>query len=110
MTHRTTITLDDEVYLFLNDIAGDNRSAYINELLKQERKNFLKQALIKANQEEAADLDYQEELQAWENTLSDGLSNDWFQAARDLLDRSGTGQGRGNQEIKTVCHHSERPG
>lgn len=42
MTHRTTITLDDEVYLFLNDIAGDNRSAYINELLKQERKNFLK--------------------------------------------------------------------
>ena len=76
MTHRTTITLDDEVYLFLNDIAGDNRSAYINELLKQERKNFLKQALIKANQEEAADLDYQEELQAWENTLSDDLSND----------------------------------
>jgi len=45
-------------------------------LLKQERKNFLKQALIKANQEEAANLDYQEGLQAWENTLSDGLSND----------------------------------
>ena len=76
MTHRTTITLDDEAYLFLNDIAGDNRSAYINELLKQERKNFLKQALIKANQEEAADLDYQAELKTWENTLSDGLSND----------------------------------
>jgi len=76
MTHRTTITLDDEVYLFLNDIAGDNRSAYINELLKQERKNFLKQALIKANQEEAVDLDYQAELKVWENTASDGLSND----------------------------------
>ncbi|OQW38878.1 MAG: CopG family transcriptional regulator [Proteobacteria bacterium SG_bin4] len=76
MTHRTTITLDDEAYLFLNDIAGDNRSAYINELLKQERKNFLKQALIKANQEEADDLGYKEELKAWENTLSDGLSND----------------------------------
>lgn len=76
MTHRTTITLDDEAYLFLNDIAGNNRSAYINELLKQERKNFLKQALIKANQEEADDLGYQEELKAWENTLSDGLSND----------------------------------
>ncbi|MGZ0018561.1 type II toxin-antitoxin system MazE family antitoxin [Nitrosomonas sp. wSCUT-2] len=75
MTHRTTITLDDEAYLFLNDIAGDNRSAYINELLKQERKNFLKQALIKANQEEADDLGYQEELKAWENTLSDGLAN-----------------------------------
>ena len=76
MTHRTTITLDNEIYLFLNDIAGDNRSAYINELLKQERKNFLKQAVIKANQEEAADLDYQEELQAWENTVSDGLPDE----------------------------------
>ncbi|UJP04938.1 MAG: CopG family transcriptional regulator [Nitrosomonas sp.] len=71
MTHRTTITLDDEVYPFLNDIAGDNRNTYINELLKQERKNFLKQTLIKANQEKASDLGYQEELKAWEHTLSD---------------------------------------
>ena len=39
MTHRTTITLDDESFAFLNNIAGDNRSAYINELLKQERIN-----------------------------------------------------------------------
>lgn len=57
MTHRTTITLDDE-------------------LLRQERNNSLKQALIKANQEEAEDTDYQEELQSWESTLSDGLTND----------------------------------
>ena len=76
MTHRTTITLDDESYAFLNNIAGENRSAYINELLKQERKNHLKQALLKANQEEAEDSDYQQELKEWEETLSDGLSND----------------------------------
>lgn len=38
MTHRTTITLDDETFAFLNNIAGENRSAYINGLLKQERK------------------------------------------------------------------------
>ena len=50
MTHRATITLDDESFAFLNNIAGDNRSAYINELLKQERNNYLKQALLKANQ------------------------------------------------------------
>ena len=49
MTHRTTITLDDESFAFLNNIAGDNRSAYINELLKQECKNHLKQALLNAN-------------------------------------------------------------
>lgn len=76
MTHRTTITLDDESFAFLNDIAGDNRSAYINALLKQERNNFLKQALTKANLEESSDSDYQEELQAWESTLSDGLKHD----------------------------------
>ena len=69
MTHRTTITLDDEIFAFLNHVAGDNRSAYINQLLKQERNNLLKQALLKANREEAEDTDYQEELQIWENIL-----------------------------------------
>ena len=73
MTHRTTITLDDDSFAFLNSIAGDNRSAYINQLLKQARKNSLREALLKANQEEAEDADYQEELKAWDSTLSDGL-------------------------------------
>ncbi len=76
MTHRTTITLDDDSFAFLNSIAGDNRSAYINQLLKQQRKNSLKDALLKANQEEAEDKDYQEQLQEWNNTISDGLVND----------------------------------
>lgn len=76
MTHRTTITLDDESFIFLNSIAGENRSAYINELLKQERMNHLKQALLKANQEEAADSEYQDELKEWGTALSDGLTND----------------------------------
>ena len=74
MTHRTTITLDDEIFAFLNHVAGDNRSAYINELLRQERNNSLKQALLKANQEEAEDTDYQEELQSWESTHPMALS------------------------------------
>ena len=76
MTHRTTITLDDESFIFLNSIAGENRSAYINELLKQERMNHLKQALLKANQEEAADSEYHDELKEWDTALSDGLTND----------------------------------
>ncbi|HRN81366.1 MAG TPA: CopG family transcriptional regulator [Nitrosomonas europaea] len=76
MTHRVTITLDAETFAFLNDVAGSNRSAYVNQLLKQDRKNFLQAALRKANQEEAEDTNYQEELQAWESTLSDGLAND----------------------------------
>lgn len=76
MSHRATITLDDETFAFLKQVAGNNRSAYINQLLKQERKNFLKAALIKANQEEAQDTSYQEALQEWESTLSDGLTHD----------------------------------
>lgn len=74
MTHRVTITLDEESFEFLNDVASNNRSAYVNQLLKQERRNFLQAALRKANQEEAEDKNYQEELQAWDSTLSDGLT------------------------------------
>ncbi len=72
-----TITLDDEY-----NTAGGNRSAYINELLKQEHKNYLKQVLLKANQEEASDSDYQEELKEWDVTHTDGLPklsvNSWI--------------------------------
>jgi len=57
-------------------VASNNHSAYINQLLKQEHKNFLQTALRKVNQEEAEDTSYQEELQAWDSTLSDGLIND----------------------------------
>lgn len=76
MTHRTTITLDDESFTFLNKIAGGNRSAYINELLKHQRENYLKQSLLKANQEESQDPDYQSELSEWDITMYDGLNNE----------------------------------
>ncbi len=76
MAHRITITLDDDSFAFLNSVAGDNRSAYINQLLKQQRKNALKETLLKANQEEAEDKSYQEGLQEWDNAISDGIAND----------------------------------
>ena len=76
MTHRTTITLNNDSFAYLNSVAGNNRSAYINHLLNKERKNSLKKALLKANQEEAEDKDYQEELQEWDSTIEDGLTND----------------------------------
>lgn len=76
MTLRATITLDNDSYAFLNSVAANNRSAYINQLLKQARKDSLKEALIKANEEEAEDADYQEELKTWDTTLSDGLTRD----------------------------------
>ena len=74
MTHRATITLDDDAYAFLEASANGNRSAYINNLLKEEKQRVLEQQIMRANQEEAEDLAYQEELMNWEITLSDGLS------------------------------------
>ncbi len=74
MTKRATITLDDDAYAFLEASAGDNRSAYINKLLKEEKRRVLAKQIMRANQEEASDLAYQEELMDWDVTLSDGLS------------------------------------
>jgi predicted CopG family antitoxin len=74
MTNRATITLDDEAYAFLKASAGDNRSAYINKLLKEEKRRVLEKQIMRANEEEALDLAYQEELMNWDVTLSDGFS------------------------------------
>lgn len=73
MTHRATITLDEEAYAFLMSAAKDNRSGYINALLKREKERALDLALAKANTEEAQDALYQSELTDWDETLTDGL-------------------------------------
>ncbi len=74
MTERATFSLDKEAFAFLNMAAGRNKSAYINELLLKERQKSLKDIILQANQEEAEDADYQEELSTWDATLSDGLN------------------------------------
>ena len=53
MTHRATFTLEAEAFAFLTTAAGNNRSASINQLLKQEKQRQLEAALVQANQEEA---------------------------------------------------------
>ena len=73
MLNRATITLDSEAYNFLLSAGKENRSAFINDLLIEERKRQLESAILKANQEEAHDLEYQEELSDWDETLSDGI-------------------------------------
>ena len=74
MAYRTTITLDAEAGTFLQEKGGDNKSAFINQLLRAERRRTLREAVIAANLEEAQDAEYQNELEAWETTLNDGLS------------------------------------
>ncbi len=73
MTQRATFTLQAEAFAFLKAVAGNNRSAYINRLLKEEKQRQLEASLLRANQEEAESETYQEELSAWDETLSDGL-------------------------------------
>ncbi len=75
-TNRATFTLDTEAHAFLMAFGGDNKSAFINDLLKREKQRTLAEELMKANQEEAEDQDYQEDLSHWDVTLSDGLSTD----------------------------------
>ncbi len=72
MTERATFSLDEEAYAFLQAVGGDNKSAYINDLLKRERLKTLQDAVLKANEEEADDT-YQNDLTEWDVTLSDGL-------------------------------------
>lgn len=74
MAQRATFSLDDDVIDFLKVAGGANKSAYINDLLKKEKQRVLQEALLKANQEEAEDIEYQKELSDWDVTLSDGLN------------------------------------
>ena len=76
MTIRTTITLDEDITLFLNAVAGSNKSAYINTVLKAEQQRLLAEKITKANREEAEDSAYRTEVGEWDATLSDGLPHD----------------------------------
>jgi hypothetical protein len=71
MTNRATFTLEDDALAYLKQVGGD--SAYVNRLLLQEKKRTLKKAILQANQEEAEEVAYQEELSEWDETLADGL-------------------------------------
>ncbi len=73
MTCRATVTLDNEAYAFLKSAGGKNRSAFVNQLLKEEKRRVLAEVILKANQEEAADQQYQQELSEWDETLLDGI-------------------------------------
>lgn len=74
MTIRATFSLEEENFAFLTRVGRANKSAYINDLLRKEKAKILAELILKANKEEAEDLDYQEELSAWDETLSDGLN------------------------------------
>lgn len=73
MTHRASITLDEEAFSFLNTAGAENRSAFINELLLKEKQSLLQESILKANQEESEDDSYHQDLSDWDITLEDGI-------------------------------------
>ena len=73
MTSRATFTLEDDAWAYLKEAGGENKSAYVNHLLLQEKNRSLKKAILQANQDEAESSAYQEELSEWDKTLIDGL-------------------------------------
>ncbi len=72
-TYRATFSLNEENALFLEEIAGSNKSAFINKVLARARQRSLENALLRANQEEAEDAEYQAALSEWDAVLEDGL-------------------------------------
>lgn len=57
-------------------MAGDNRSAYINDLLNKDLRSHIERKAIQDNIEEAEDLDCIISRKEWEVTLLDGLQDE----------------------------------
>lgn len=62
MTNRATFTLEDDAFAYLKQVGGENKSAYVNHLLLEDMKRSVKKSILQANQKEAEDAAYQEEL------------------------------------------------
>ena len=73
MSKKIGITLDDEVLDFV-DGRANNRSSFINRVLREEKRRILMQELADAYQEQADDPDFQQEVSVWDVTVGDGLN------------------------------------
>lgn len=74
MTQKITISLEDNVYQYLQ-AKTKNRSAYINDLIakqkQEEEEGLLEQAYI----DQENDPEFHSEKQLWECTLGDGIED-----------------------------------
>lgn len=73
MKQKIAVTLDEELVAFLDTQANGNRSDYLNSLLDRQRKLCLEAELIAALKDDIEDLDYQQEVVAWESVAGDGI-------------------------------------
>ena len=73
MSKKVSITLDDEILKFVDELASD-RSSFINEVLWKEKRRIFMQKLEDAYTEQANDPDFQQEMSVWDVTVGDGLN------------------------------------
>lgn len=72
MSKKVSITLDDEVLSFVDEIAS-NRSKFINQILLKEKQRMFLKELEQAYIDQENDPVAQAEIALWSVTVSDGL-------------------------------------
>ena len=72
MSKKVSITLDDEVLEFVDQLSS-NRSSFINNLIQKEKQRLFLKDLEDAYKEQANDPEFLEETAIWEVTVGDGL-------------------------------------
>lgn len=73
MSKKVSITLDDEVLTFVDRLAS-NRSSFINDILRKEKRRLFMKELEDAYKEQMNDQDFQEEISVWDVTVGDGIN------------------------------------
>ena len=74
ISKKISITLDERLLNFI-DQQTSNRSAFINDLILKAQKQFFRQELAKAYQEQSQDKKFQDEVVAWDEAVGDGVQN-----------------------------------
>ena len=74
MSQRITITLDQEVLTYL-DSKTNNRSSWINEIIKQKQQQELIALLEEGYKQMSNNPEIREEISVWDTVVGDGLDN-----------------------------------
>lgn len=73
MSKKVSITLDDDVLDFVDQLAS-NRSSFINKIILEEKRRILTKELENAYIDQANDPELQEEISIWDGAVGDGLN------------------------------------
>lgn len=77
MAKRLNITVDEEIYEFVASHGGENRSAFVNEVLADYKKRQFEKELIRQMAEDDHDPQLKADLKGWDATLWDGLAGEY---------------------------------